>query len=61
MLSCREFLALFGDYLDGLLTEEVQVHQELEAHLRLNPVSDLPSYLRFHAKDAKVGQRQRFV
>ena len=31
MLSCREFLALFGDYLDGLLTEEV--HQELEAHL----------------------------
>ena len=31
MLSCREFLAEFGDYLDGLLTEEV--HQELEAHL----------------------------
>ncbi len=31
MLSCREFLADFGDYLDGSLTEEV--HQELEAHV----------------------------
>ena len=31
MLNCREFLADFGDYLDGLLTEEVR--QELEAHL----------------------------
>ncbi len=31
MLSCCEFLADFGDYLDGSLTEEV--HQELEAHL----------------------------
>ncbi len=31
MLSCREFLAEFGDYLDGLLTEEE--HQELAAHL----------------------------
>ena len=31
ILSCREFLTEFGDYLDGSLTEEV--HQELEAHV----------------------------
>ena len=31
MINCREFLAEFGDYLDGLLGDEGR--QELETHL----------------------------
>jgi len=32
MFSCAEFLAEFGDYLDGIANPELRVH--LEEHLR---------------------------